>query len=44
MLEGVIQYLDDEDNVLYQDDVFSKLQRYPDYCREQDVEPQDLRY
>ena len=44
MLEGVVQYLDDEDNILYQDDVFSKMERYLRYCREQGIEPKDLRY
>jgi quercetin dioxygenase-like cupin family protein len=44
MLEGVIQYLDDDDNVLYQDDVFTKLDRYLSYCHAQGIEPQDLRY
>jgi 2,4'-dihydroxyacetophenone dioxygenase len=44
ILEGTVQYLDDEDNVLYQDDVFTKLERYLSYCREQGIEPQDLCY
>jgi len=44
LLEGVIQYLDDADTVIAQDDVFSKLERYLTYCREQGIEPQDLRY
>src|SRR3954452_4801628 len=44
ILEGVIQYLDDDDNVIYQDDVFTKLERYLSYCREQGIEPKDLRY
>lgn len=44
VLEGVVQYLDDEDNILYQDDVFSKMERYLRYCREQGIEPKDLRY
>lgn len=42
ILEGVIQYLDDEDNLLYQDDVFSKLERYLAYCRERGIEARDL--
>ena len=41
-LTGSIQYLDDQDNVIAQDDVFSKLERYLSYCREQGIEPQDL--
>ncbi len=44
VLEGVIQYLDDDDNVIYQDDVFTKLERYLNYCRDQGIEPKDLRY
>ena len=44
VLEGVVQYLDDEDNILYQDDVFSKMESYLRYCREQGIEPKDLRY
>lgn len=44
ILEGTIQYLDDEDNLIYQDDVFSKLERYLVYCEEQGIEPQDLRF
>ena len=44
LLEGVIQYLDDDDNVIYQDDVFTKLERYLTYCRDQGIEPLDLRY
>lgn len=44
LLEGVVQYLDDEDNLIYQDDVFTKLERYLDYCRAQGIEAQDLRY
>src|SRR5919199_1752465 len=38
ILEGTIQYLDDEDNLIYQDDVFSKLERYLNFCREQGIE------
>ena len=44
LLEGVIQYLDDDDNVIYQDDVFTKMERYLKFCQEQGIEPQDLRY
>ncbi len=44
LLEGVVQYLDDEDNIIYQDDVFSKLDRYLRYCREHGIEPKDLLY
>jgi hypothetical protein len=44
ILEGTVQYIDDEDNLIYQDDVFSKLERYLKFCEEQGIEPQDLRY
>ncbi|MFL5801436.1 MAG: 2,4'-dihydroxyacetophenone dioxygenase family protein [Roseiflexaceae bacterium] len=44
ILEGVIQYLDDNDQLIYQDDVFTKLERYLDFCRQQGIEPKDLRY
>ncbi len=44
ILEGVVQYLDDNDTVIYQDDVFSKLERYLRHCRENNIEPKDLRY
>jgi 2,4'-dihydroxyacetophenone dioxygenase len=44
MLEGVIQYLDDNDNIIYQDDMFTKLELYLKYCREHGIEPQDLCY
>jgi hypothetical protein len=44
ILEGVIQYLDDDDNLIYQDDVFTKLERYLNFCKAQTIEPLDLRY
>jgi quercetin dioxygenase-like cupin family protein len=44
VLEGVIQYLDDDDNVIYQDDVFTKMDRYLTYCRENGIEAKDLRF
>ena len=44
LLEGVVQYLDDNDQVIYQDDVFTKLERYLKYCREHEIEPVDLCY
>ena len=44
LLEGVVQYLDEDDNVLYQDDVFTKLERYRNFCRENGSEPLDLCY
>lgn len=44
ILEGVIQYLDDNDQVIYQDDVFTKLERYLNFCRQHGITPLDLRY
>ena len=44
ILEGVVQYLDDDDRVISQDDVFTKLERYLACCREQGIEPVELRY
>jgi 2,4'-dihydroxyacetophenone dioxygenase len=44
ILEGVIQYLDDDDNIVYQDDVFTKMERYLNFCRAQNIEPLNLRY
>jgi hypothetical protein len=44
ILDGVIQYLDDDDHVIYQDDVYTKLDRYLTFCRENGIEPVDLRY
>jgi 2,4'-dihydroxyacetophenone dioxygenase len=44
VLEGTIQYIDDQDELIYQDDVFSKLDRYLTFCRDQGIEPLDLRY
>jgi len=44
LLEGVVQYLDDDDNVIYQDDVFTKMERYLNFCRQQGLEPLELRY
>lgn len=44
ILEGVVQYLDDDDNLIYQDDVFTKMERYLKFCHEQGIAPKDLRY
>ena len=44
ILEGVVQYLDDNDTVVSQDEVFSKLERYLRHCHENNIEPKDLRY
>ena len=39
LLEGVVQYLDDADQVIAQDDVFTKLERYLAFCRREGIEP-----
>jgi hypothetical protein len=44
ILDGVIQYLDDDDQVIYQDDVYTKLDRYLKFCDANGIEPVDLRY
>jgi hypothetical protein len=44
VLEGVVQYLNDDDSIKYQDDLFSKMERYYHYCREQGIEPVELRF
>src|SRR5437879_3269983 len=44
LLEGVIQYLDDEDRVVSEDNVFTKLDRYLAFCQREGIEPVDLQY
>lgn len=44
ILEGVIQYLDDNDQMISQDDVFTKMERYLAYCQDQGIEPKNLVY
>lgn len=44
LLEGVIQYLDDDDNVISQDDVFTKMQRYLAFCERENIPARDLRF
>ncbi len=44
VLEGVVQYLNDDDTINYQDDIFSKMERYYTYCRENGIEPMELRF
>jgi 2,4'-dihydroxyacetophenone dioxygenase len=39
IVNGVIQYLDDEGRVVQQDDLQSRRRLYLDYCREQGIEP-----
>jgi 2,4'-dihydroxyacetophenone dioxygenase len=44
ILEGTVQYIDDNDALIYQDDVFSKLERYLNFCEQRGIESVDLRY
>lgn len=44
ILEGTVQYLDDNDAIIYQDDVFRKLKLYTDYCHERGIEARELRF
>ena len=44
ILEGTVQYLDDDDKLIHQDDVFSKLERYRSFCEQEGIEPRDLRF
>jgi 2,4'-dihydroxyacetophenone dioxygenase len=44
VLEGVIQYLDDDDKMSYQDDIFTKMKRHLDFCKAQNIEPLSLSY
>ncbi|TBL71578.1 2,4'-dihydroxyacetophenone dioxygenase family protein [Paenibacillus thalictri] len=44
LLEGTIQYLDDEDRLVYQDDVFTKLKLYNEYCEQHRIPYIDLTY
>jgi 2,4'-dihydroxyacetophenone dioxygenase len=42
MVNGVIQYLDDDGNVVHQDDLQSRRRQYLDHCRELGIEPRAL--
>lgn len=44
ILEGIIQYLDDNDKVVYQDDLFSKMNLYYKYCEEHNIPIENLKY
>ncbi|MDQ0218141.1 cupin domain-containing protein [Peribacillus cavernae] len=44
ILEGSIQYLDDNDQVIKQDDVFSKMKLYYDYCEQNNIPIKELRF
>jgi hypothetical protein len=43
-IEGALLYMDEDDNVVGQEDVFSFTKLYLDYCREHGIEPIDLNY
>jgi 2,4'-dihydroxyacetophenone dioxygenase len=44
ILEGTVQYLNDQDEVFYQDDVFTKLKLYKEYCQANNIPELDLLY
>lgn len=44
ILEGTVQYLDDQDDMIYQDDVFRKFKLYTDYCHEHKIPVVDLTF
>jgi 2,4'-dihydroxyacetophenone dioxygenase len=37
MIGGCIQYMDDQDQVILQDDLFYRLKKYTDYCNENNI-------
>lgn len=39
IVNGVIQYLDEEGRLVQQDDLYSRLHLYLDHCREHGIEP-----
>jgi hypothetical protein len=39
VVNGVIQYLDDDDRVISQDDLASRRNLYLEYCRDHGIEP-----
>lgn len=42
IIEGVIEYIDDNDQLIYQDNIFTKMERYVNYCKANGIEPVDL--
>lgn len=44
ILEGSIHYLDENDQVIKQDDVFSKMKLYFDYCEQNNIPVKELRF
>jgi 2,4'-dihydroxyacetophenone dioxygenase len=44
ILDGTIQYLDENDQITDQDDVFSKLKKYHDYCNANNISIKDLQF
>jgi 2,4'-dihydroxyacetophenone dioxygenase len=41
---GVIEYFDDNNNVYLQDDVFYRMKKYTDYCKQNNIPMMDLCY
>jgi 2,4'-dihydroxyacetophenone dioxygenase len=44
ILEGSLQYLDDNDQIIHQDDVFSKLKLYKEYCEKHNIPMKNLQF
>ncbi|TDF93172.1 2,4'-dihydroxyacetophenone dioxygenase family protein [Paenibacillus piri] len=44
ILEGTVQYLNEQDEVFYQDDVFTKLKLYREYCEKNQIPERNLLY
>lgn len=43
-LSGVIEYFDEEGNVVKQDDVFYRMKKYLDYCEKYNIPVKDLTF
>lgn len=41
-IQGAIQYLDDADNVIYQDDIFTKIEKYKKCCADLGIKETEL--
>jgi 2,4'-dihydroxyacetophenone dioxygenase len=41
---GIIEYMDENDNLIFQDDVFYRKKKYEEYCKEQNIPIIDLCY
>jgi 2,4'-dihydroxyacetophenone dioxygenase len=44
ILEGTVQYLTDDDQIYYQDDVFTKLKLYREHCQANNIPEKNLMY